>query len=113
MKSILDHATIVWLLNIQKDIEVQRCAAKFISNNYSRLTSVNKMLIDFNWATLTHSRKEQKAVMLHKIVHHLVDSRPVIISHQVPHLISPEAIIKDFCSHHPQSMHTYIHFFPL
>ena len=31
------------------------------------------MLTDLNWATLTHSRKEQKAVMLYKIVHHLVD----------------------------------------
>ena len=31
------------------------------------------MLTDLNWATPTRSRKEQKAVMLYKIVHHLVD----------------------------------------
>ena len=53
--------------------QVQRRAARFIFNNYSCLASVNEMLTDLNWATLTHSRKEQKAVMLYKIVHHLVD----------------------------------------
>ena len=45
----------------------------FLIINYSRLASVSEMLTDLNWATLTHSRKEQKAVMLYKIVHHLVD----------------------------------------
>ena len=89
--------------------QVQRHAARFIFNNYSHLASVSEMLTDLNWATLQHSRKEQKTVMLYKIVHHLVDIQPVIISHQLPHLISPEAIIKDFCSHHPQSTYIYIH----
>ena len=54
--------------------QVQRRAARFIFNNYSRLASVSEMLTDLNWATLTHSRKEQKVVMLYKIVHHLVDN---------------------------------------
>ena len=48
-------------------------AVRFVFNNYSHLASVNEMLTDLNWATLTHSRKEQKAVMLYEIVHHLVD----------------------------------------
>ena len=62
VKSILDYAAIVWSPYIQKDIDmveqVQRHPARFISNNYFRLASVNKMLTDLNWATLTHSRKE-------------------------------------------------------
>ena len=80
VKSILDYAATVWLPNTQKDIDmveqVQRHAARFIFNNYSRLAGVNEMLTDLNWATLAHSRKEQKAVMLYKIVHHvhLVDT---------------------------------------
>ena len=77
VKYILDYTAIVWSPYIQKDInvveQVQRHAAKFISNNYSCLASINKMLTDIKWATLTHSRKEQKAVMLYKIVYHLVD----------------------------------------
>ena len=64
VKSILDYAAIVQSLYIQKDIDmveqVQRHVARFISNNYSRLASINKVLTDLNWATLIHSRKEQK-----------------------------------------------------
>ena len=77
VKPVLDYAATVWSPYIQKDIDmveqVQRHAARFIFNNYSRLAGVSEMLTDLNWATLTHSRKEQKAVMLYKIVHHLVD----------------------------------------
>ena len=94
--------------------QAQRREARFIFDNQSHLASVKKMLTDLNWATLIHSRKEQKAVMLYKIVHHQVD---ILVSNYLtpllPHLISPEAIIKDFRSHHPQSMYTYIHSFPL
>ena len=56
--------------------QVQRHAARFIFNNYSHLASVIEMLTDLNWATLTHSRKEQKTVMLYKIVHHLASRYP-------------------------------------
>ena len=77
MKSILDYAAIVWSPYIQKDIDmveqVQRHAARFIFNNYSHLASANKMLTHLNWATLTNNRKEQKVVMLYKIVYKLVD----------------------------------------
>ena len=77
VKPILEYAAIVWSPYIQKDIDkveqVQRRAARFVFNNYSYLASISEMLIDLNWATLTHSRREQKAVMLYKIVHHLVD----------------------------------------
>ena len=71
MKPVLDYAATVWSPYTQKDNEmveqVQRRAARFIFSNYSRLASVSKILTDLNWATLTHNRKEQKAVMLYKI----------------------------------------------
>ena len=77
VKPILEYTATVWSPYTQKDIgiveQVQRRAARFIFNNNSHLASVSEMLTDLNWATLTHSRKEQKAVMLYKIVHHLVD----------------------------------------
>ena len=77
VKPVLDYAATVWSPYTQKDIDmveqVQRREARLIFNNYSRLASVSEMLTDLNWATLTHNRKEQKAVMLYKIVHLLVD----------------------------------------
>ena len=64
MKSILDYAAIVWSPYIQKDIDMvkqaQRHVARFISNNYSRLASVNKMLTDLNWATQHVVEKNKK-----------------------------------------------------
>ena len=53
-------------------IQLYRRAARFIFNYYSCLASINKMLTENNWATLTHNRK-QKAGMLYKIVYQLVD----------------------------------------
>ena len=103
MKPILEHAAIIWLPYIQKDIDkveqVQRRAVRFIFNNYSYLASVSEMLIDLNWATLAHYRKEQKAMLLHKIVHHLVDipSNNYLI-YQLLHLISPEVTMKIFAA---------------
>ena len=71
VKPVLDYAATVWSPYTQKDIEmveqVQRRAARFIFNNYFCLASVSEILTDLNWATLTHNRKEQKAVMLYKI----------------------------------------------
>ena len=80
VKPVLDYAATIWSPYTQKDIDmveqVQRHAARFIFNNYSHLASVIEMLTDLNWATLTHSRKEQKTVMLYNIVHHLASRYP-------------------------------------
>ena len=68
------------------------------------------MLIDLNWATLAHYRKEQKAMMLHKIVHHLVDipSNNYLIPTATSDITRGHH--ENFCSHNPQSTHTYIQF---
>ena len=65
MKPVLDYAATVWSPYTQKDIDmvkqVQRCAARYIFNNYSRLASVSEMLTDLNWATLKHiAEKNEK-----------------------------------------------------
>ena len=48
VKPVLDYAATVWSPYTQKDIDmveqVQRRAARFIFNNYSRLASVSEML---------------------------------------------------------------------
>ena len=52
VKSVLDYAATVWSPYTQKDIDmveqIQRRAARFIFNNYSRLASISEMLTDFN-----------------------------------------------------------------
>ena len=52
VKPVLDYAATVWSPYTQKDIDmveqVQRRAARFIFNNYSRLASISEMLTDLN-----------------------------------------------------------------
>ena len=47
----------------------QRQAARFVTNKYSRYASV---ITDLNWPTLAQCRDELKAIMMFKIINHLV-----------------------------------------
>ena len=51
----------------------QQKAARFVTNNYSRYASVTQMLTYLNWPTLAQCRDELKAIMMFKILNHLVD----------------------------------------
>ena len=48
IKPILEYACVVWEPHTNKDISfiesVQRCAARFVFNNYSTISSVTEML---------------------------------------------------------------------
>ena len=48
---------------------VQRRAAIFTVNFYSRYESVSSMLENLNWPILEDCRKESKLVMMYKIIH--------------------------------------------
>ena len=67
----------VWSPRTQRDIDaienVQRRAARFATNNYSRYASVSEMLSTLNWPTLSRLRNEHKATMLFKILTHQID----------------------------------------
>ena len=52
---------------------VQRRAARFVTNNYSWYASVTEMLSNLSWPTLTRCRNKQKAIMLYKIINCQVD----------------------------------------
>ena len=52
---------------------IQRQAARFVTSNYSRYASVMQMLTDLNWPTLAQCRDELKAIIMFKIINHLVD----------------------------------------
>jgi len=70
--------SIIWSPHTQKDINAiernKRQAARFVMNDFSTYASVTQMLTDLNWPTLAKCRKEQKAVMIFKIVNGLVDT---------------------------------------
>ena len=59
-----------------KDIDrienVQRRAARFIYSDYKRTSSVTAMMNELGWKPLNERRKEQRLVLLFKIVNDLV-----------------------------------------
>jgi len=63
--------------HMQKDINTkersQRQAARFVLNNFSTYASVSQMLTNLNWLTIAHCRAQQKAIMMFKIVNHLIN----------------------------------------
>ena len=59
--------------NIQKIEAIQRRAARFITNNYSRESSVSAMLKEIQLPSLQDRRLNQRIIMMHKIVHNHVD----------------------------------------
>ena len=79
MRLLFDYSSTVWDPNLQKDIDrienIQRRAARFIYNDYNRTStdsSVTAMMNELGWKLLNERRKEQRLVLLFKIVNDLV-----------------------------------------
>ena len=72
-----EYASTVWdpftQVNQNKIEMVQRRAARFVCNNYSREASVTAMVKELGWRSLKQRRADQRLVMLYKIVNNLVD----------------------------------------
>ena len=51
---------------------VQRRAARFVSNNYRRISSVTEMISTLGWDTLEKRRDLARLRMMYRILHHLV-----------------------------------------
>ena len=72
----LEYASIIWDPYTKSHIatleKIQRRAARFVCNNYSRHASVTAMLDMLNWSSLEHRRKEAKCIMFYKIINNLV-----------------------------------------
>ena len=73
VRPILEYASNVWSPHCNNHIHVvesvQRRAARFTVNCYSRYESVSSMLEKLNWPTLKERRDELKLIMLYKIIH--------------------------------------------
>ena len=63
--------------NIQKLEGIQRKAARFVQNDYRQQSSVSSMMKELGWRPLHKRRREQRLVMLFKILHSLVAISPI------------------------------------
>ena len=76
MRSILEYSAVVWDPHLKKDIDqleaIQRRAARFVHNDYSKYSSVTQMLRDLKWQPLVDRRRDQRLILLYKIVNGLV-----------------------------------------
>ena len=87
IRPILEYAGNVWSPHCDKDIQcierVQRRAARFAANCYSRYHSVTDMMQKLNWPTLKQHRNESKLVMMYKVIHghvHIQSILPLVQS---------------------------------
>ena len=71
VRPIAEYASIAWSPHTAKDISaidsIQRRAARFVLNDYSRNSSVSTMLADLNWQSLEKRRIINDFTMFHKI----------------------------------------------
>ena len=84
IRPIIEYAAVVWSPHTQSDINtvemLQRIAARFVFNNFSRSSSVSNMLEHLGWDTLEQRRNQLTLLMFYKIIHQLVE-----VPHQHTH----------------------------
>ncbi|MCG8075849.1 MAG: reverse transcriptase family protein, partial [Candidatus Thiodiazotropha taylori] len=72
----VEYASSVWdppTKNLTQRVEmVQRRAARFVSGDYRRTSSVGAMLDSLGWDSLQLRRTQTKAIMMYRVVHGLV-----------------------------------------
>ena len=73
----LEYSVGIWDPHTKKDISrleaVQRKAARFVTGDFGRESSVSSMLDDLEWPPLQRRRKELKLTLFHKAYHNEVD----------------------------------------
>ena len=90
VQPILEYSSTVWdphtLVNIIKLESIQKSAARFCYNTYSRFCSVSAMQNCFCLLTLQCRRNKAKLSMMYKIIHHLVAIYQIIVlALSIPH----------------------------
>ena len=73
----LEFAATIWephtKVNATKVAVVQRCAARFCSDDYHQTSSVTSMSQELGWEDRQTRRKQNKAIMMYKIAKNLVE----------------------------------------
>lgn len=71
VRPIAEYASVAWSPHTAKDVSaiesIQRRAARFVFNDYSRYSSVSAMLADLNWQSLEERRIINDLTMFYKI----------------------------------------------
>ena len=79
MKPILNYAASVWTPHtnhyINKLETIQKRAARFVMSDYRRTSSVSTMLNSLQWQSVEIQHKQQRLIMLYKIIHRIVNLR--------------------------------------
>ena len=77
VRPILEYSSPVWDPHLQKDIDtlekVQRRSARFVYQDFSRESSVTKMLNQLNWDSLAERRAKAKVTMIYRGMNQLVE----------------------------------------
>ena len=78
VRPILEYSLAAWDPDSQNNIKtlerIQRQAARFCTNNYSREPgSLTKLLQELGWETLQMRRKSKRITTLYKIEHNIID----------------------------------------
>ena len=77
VRPALEYSACVWdpsTQNLSHKLEaVQRRAARYVTGDFSRESSVTAMLNQLQWPTLQLRRQHAKLTMFYKIVHQLID----------------------------------------
>jgi len=77
VRPITEYASCVWDPLTQKNTDkieaVQRQAARFVKDDYGRMSSVTTMLEELKWKSLEQRRLASKTTMMYRIVNGLID----------------------------------------
>ena len=77
IRPIIEYAAVVWSPHTQSSIDavemLQQKAARFVCNDFARLSSITSMLEHLGWDKLEQRRNQLTLVMLYKIVNQLVE----------------------------------------
>jgi hypothetical protein len=77
VRSQLEYACVAWDPHKIKDISnlerVQRKAARFVKQDYSKYSSVTRMIQKLGWKNLKERRKDIRLTMLYKIVNDIAN----------------------------------------
>ena len=84
VRSSLEYGSAIWDPRFQKDKDnlekINRRAARFVTGDYRRTSSVSAMMKKLDWPVLEQRRENQRLIMMFKVVNNLVavPSSPLI-----------------------------------
>ena len=86
----LEYGSVAWSPHLSKNIaaieKVQRRAARFVCGDFSKRSSVSKMLADLKWSSLEERRESNQLTYLYKIINNVVFINPPVLKPKISRL---------------------------